>query len=163
MKEFQDLAIWQRHNPGETFLVIHQQPPPLTYGSSATMGDMVDLGTNTAPWTLEAARKLEMIGRLHHNWDSYGGLPLKPEVKKLALRLLGWLGMGDLPVPAVVLGSNGTVQMEWRSNGKELEVELRDDDTIEYLKASPDGTIEEGEAVQDLPRRLRELAHWLSR
>ncbi|MGH7169348.1 MAG: hypothetical protein ACRELG_03615, partial [Gemmataceae bacterium] len=117
---------------------------------------------DTASWVVEAAKKLEALGRFQKGWDSYDGLPIKLGAKRLALQVLGWLRKDELPVPAVVLGSAGTVQLEWRARGKELEVELRDDDSIEYVKVFPaDREIEEGEAASDLSAKLHELTGWL--
>lgn len=123
--------------------------------------DAIGLAGDTAAWVLEAAKKLEALRRFHVGWDSYGGLPLKPGAKDLTLRVLEWLRKDELPTPAVVLGSGGTVQLEWRAKGKELEVELRDNDTIEFVKVSPDGKIEEGEAADKLSERLHDLTSWL--
>jgi len=120
-----------------------------------------DLGGDTASWVVEAAKKLEALERFQQGWDSHGGLPLKGGAKRLTLQVLGWLRKVELPVPAVVLGSAGTVQLEWRAKGKELEVELRDNDTIEYVKVFPAGEIEEGEASSDLSGKLHNLTAWL--
>jgi len=129
--------------------------------SSTASTETIDLSGDTAIWVVEAAQKLETLGRLQVDWDSYGGLPLRPGAKRLTLRVLEWLRKDELPVPAVVLGPAGTVQLEWRAKGKELEVELRDNETIEYVKVSPTGEIEEGEATSDLSRKLHDLTNWL--
>jgi hypothetical protein len=124
------------------------------------LGDTLDLSGDTAHWVVEAVKKLERLGRFRTGWDSYGGLPLRQGAKGLTLWVLRWLGKDELPVPSVVLGSGGTVQLEWRAKGKELEVELRDNNTIEYAKLSPGGEIEEGEAVLNLPGKIHDLAEW---
>jgi hypothetical protein len=143
--------------------VLCRQPQIQTEYSAATLTGTLDLGGETSGWVLEAVKKLEALGRLSTGWDSYGGLPLKRGAKQLTLRVLRCLRKDELPVPAVVLGSAGTVQLEWGAKGKELEVELRDNDTIEYVKVSPQGEIEEGEAAHDLPEKLHELTGWLRR
>jgi len=137
--------------------------PTGTVHSATTLTCYISLGSQTADWVLEAAKKLEVLGRLRRGWDSYGAVPLKRGTKELTLRVLGWLGRDDLPVPAVVLGSGGTVQLEWRTKGKELEVELRDNDTIEYVKVFPAGDIEEGETAGNLSAKVQDLSQWLLR
>ena len=112
-----------------------------------------------APWVMEAAKKLEAIGKLKPDWDSYGGAALDLAAKKLTVNALGWLANRDLPVPAVVLGSSGTVQLEWRGDGKELEIELGKGG-IEFLKVDPDNESEEGSDNTEIPQRLRELTWW---
>lgn len=128
--------------------------------AAITSGSLVLTGS-TASWVMDAAKKLETIGRLPAGWDSYGGLQLDPNAKKLTVWVLGWLGGRELPVPAVVLGSAGTVQLEWRARGRELEIELGKDNSIEFLKVHPTGDMEEGEARVDLPQKLRGLTWWL--
>jgi hypothetical protein len=123
----------------------------------------ISLNNRTADWVLEAAKKLEALGRLRPGWDSYGGVPLKRGTKELTLRILDWLGTADLPVPAVVLGSGGTVQLEWRTKGKELDVELRDNNTIEFVKVYQAGNIEEGETADNLSAKVHDLSRWLLR
>src|SRR5712691_9273818 len=84
--------------------------------TTITGGNLLLRGT-TAPWVIDAAKKLEALGRLPTGWDSYGGLPLDSDAKNLTVSALGWLEDKNLPVPAVVLGSAGTVQLEWRVKG----------------------------------------------
>jgi hypothetical protein len=138
------------------------QQPQAIY-SVTTLGDALDLSGDAAGWVVEAAKKLEALGRFRTGWDSYGGLPLRRGVKSLTLQVLGWLRKDELPVPRVVLGSAGNVQLEWRANGKELEIELRDNNSIEYVKVSPGGDIEEGESALNLSGSLRDLTGWLLR
>lgn len=138
-----------------------RQPQLHILYSESTLSGTIDLSGDTASWVVEAAKKLEALGRFQAGWDSYEGLSLRPGAKHLTLQVLGWLRKDELPVPAVVLGSAGTVQLEWRAKGKELEVELRDNDTIEYVKVSAAGEVEEGETTSDLSRKLHDLTSWL--
>jgi hypothetical protein len=108
----------------------------------------------------EIRKKIERLETFPKDWDSYGGLPLRPEVKYLVLQVLGPVQRDNLPMPAVVLGPAGTIQLEWRSNGKELEIEIARD-SIYYTKALANGAIEEGEIAIDQPGRLRGLLAWL--
>jgi hypothetical protein len=144
------------------FTVRSAQPTIRIIYSGDPSLSTINLSGDTAHWVIEAAKKLEALARFRKGWDSYGGLPLKQRAKDLTLRVLGWLRKDELPVPAVVLGSGGTVQLEWRTRGKELEIELRDNDSIEFVKVNPDGEIEEeGEAENDLSSRLHDLTAWL--
>jgi hypothetical protein len=128
---------------------------------SAISGDALIISACTAPWVIDAVKKLEALGKLSTGWDSYGGLPLSLNAKRLTVSSLGWLENKNLPVPGVVLGSAGTVQLEWRVKGRELEIELGKDDTIEFLKVQPNGEAEEGQEKINVPQRLRGLTSWL--
>lgn len=133
--------------------------------SSATMGSFLELSASQGAWVIEAARKLEALGRLPSNWDSYGGLSLDPASKELTLRVLGWLGFDDLPIPQVALGSGGEVHLEWRKKGRELEVELGNSKghRIEFMKVYPTGRIEEGFEDDAVSQKLVQLSDWLLR
>jgi len=149
------------------FGVTTRNMPAVRYGgwgmlveeTAVTSGTLV-LSGSSAPWVIDAAKKLEALGKLPAGWDSYGGLPLDSTANKLTVSALGWLEDKNLPVPAVVLGSGGTVQLEWRARGKELEVELREDATIDFVKVHANGEIEEGNEKVNLPQRLRGLTWW---
>jgi len=133
---------------------------PVAYAADPTSGGALQMSP-LAGWVLEAARKLEALGRLPPGWDSYGAKPLDPDARRLTLYVLGWLGTKELPVPAVALASGGAVHLEWHSAGKELDVGLGEGAGIEYVKVHPSGEIEEGTAEVDLQRRMRDLTKWL--
>ncbi|MBI3407916.1 MAG: hypothetical protein HY040_06115 [Planctomycetes bacterium] len=144
---------------------------PVSFGATGSWGMLVQhaavsnqvliLKGNSAPWVLEAAKKLEELGKLHRGWDSYDGLPLDSSARRLTVNALGWLGNDNLPVPSVVLCSGGTVQLEWRTKGRELEIELGKDEAIEFAKIYPSGDIEEGEQKSNLPQEIHRLTWWL--
>jgi hypothetical protein len=110
---------------------------------------------------LEAVKKLEGLGALRQGWDSYGGYPLRPEARDCTLVALGWMKTERLPTPSVVLGSGGTVQLEWRCKGKELDVHLGTGDCIEYVTVDAQGNVQEGREYLDFQGRLSSLATWL--
>ena len=116
---------------------------------------------STAAWVLETVKKLEVLERLQPGWDSHGGLPLNPGSLRLTLNLLNWLASDELPAPAVVLGSEGNVHLEWRMEGRELEMELGQGERIAFVKVYPNGRIEESESTANLPEEVRGLTSWL--
>ena len=130
---------------------------------SATSSNALALDANTAVWVFEAVKKLEKLSHLERNWDSYDGLPLSPESRIITFDVLGWLKNQDLPVPSVVLGSNGTVHLEWRLKGKELELGFDGPRAMQYVKVSAEGNIDEGEENAELREKLCVLTSWLKR
>jgi hypothetical protein len=128
----------------------------------STTSGLLALDAQTATWVLKVLRKLESLGSLQRNWDSHDGLPLSRKAQQTTVDALEWLKHQDLPVPAVVLGSGGTVHLEWRTNGKELEVGFNEHGLAEYLKVDSDGCWEEGEDVnEEIREKLVALAGWL--
>jgi hypothetical protein len=133
---------------------------PLCGRTDVTSRSTVELDT-AAPWVFGAVRRLESLGRLQHGWDSHRGRPLKPKAKDLTIQTIQWLNREDLPVPNVALGSDGTVQLEWRVGGKELDIDVGDGDVVEYVKYDRQGNTEEGRVEQNTPDELCGLAQWL--
>ncbi len=113
-------------------------------------------------WLVQTMEKLQALARLPANWDSHGGLALQPAICHAAMAVLGWLENHELPVPGVVLGSSGTVQLEWQYDGRELQVEILTPVAIGWLKIAADGSMEEGHEPAT-PEQFRRLTEWLLR
>src|SRR5438128_1809039 len=111
--------------------VFTSQRAQIAFPCPSSTSNALALDADTARWVVEAGKKLEALARLRRNWDSYDGLPLSPNAKQITFDALGWLKYQDLPVPAVVLGSGGTVHLEWYSKGKELEIGFEDNGRVE--------------------------------
>ena len=110
-----------------------------------------------ARWVQVAAYKLESLGEHQVGWDSHGGLPLTSEARNITVMAIGWIDQEELPVPAVVLGSAGTVQLEWRLKNNKLEVDLGNGQEIEYFMRDSQGGIVEGQSGSDFGTKLRGL------
>ncbi|MDE2095711.1 MAG: hypothetical protein KGL39_00510 [Patescibacteria group bacterium] len=94
----------------------------------------------------EIIKELENLSRLQRDWDSYDGLPLSSISKQKALAAIAILkDQQILPVPAVVLGSAGTVNFEWQYGGKELEIGFSLMGIMEYTKVDNKGRVIGGE------------------
>ena len=117
--------------------------------------------TDAPPWLLATFQKLQEVAQLKKGWDSYGGLPLRQDIRIFAVELLRCIEGKDLQTPAVVLGSAGNVQFEWSSGGRELEIEVVSPNAFEYLKIFPNGEMEEGEVAFEFRDQLQQLMHWL--
>src|SRR5688572_11886887 len=113
-----------------------------------------------ADWVVAAAKKLDALARHKRGWDSYDGRPLDPHVHRFTLQVFMWLQTWPLPIPAVVLTSAGSIQLEWAAGGKELVLGL-DKTGIEYLKTAANGAMEEGTLAGNPARGVRDLAAWL--
>lgn len=132
--------------------------------ASSTCNNLA-IDARTANWVIRVVKKLDAIGRLERNWDSHDGLPVSAKAKRITFDALQWLKCQDLPVPAVVLGSGGTVHLEWSSNGKRLEVGFGDRGIDEYFKVDQHGEVEENDTADfpdaEVRERLEAFAEWL--
>ena len=110
----------------------------------------------------EAAHaKLEGFKDLKHNWDSYGGLPIKLEIIKAAHEFLDNMP-ADFVFPYVQPTGDGTVGFEWDTGNGRLELEIETPETVGFVKLDnmggndDDGTY----PIVDLARTL-ELIRWV--
>lgn len=117
--------------------------------------------SRAASWVFGVVRRLEALDRLPAGWDSYGGRTLNPEARRLTVQTIHLLDKEDLPVPNVALGSRGTIQLEWRFGGKELDIDVGSEDDIEYVKYDCQGNVQEGRTELNSPAELSYLARWL--
>jgi hypothetical protein len=59
---------------------------------------------------------------LPDNWDSYGARPVEMSLLEVALGLVAILWNDNTPPPALVPMQSGGVQLEWHTNGIDLEI-----------------------------------------
>ena len=74
--------------------------------------------------------QFERIAALKSGWDGYRGEPIKPEIINLAQATLEKLMYDGIPVPSIVAGSNGGVQIEWHTHDYDVEIEIVPPDDI---------------------------------
>jgi hypothetical protein len=75
-------------------------------------------------WLLPTIEKFSQLLALGPNWDSYGAQPIDAQRVLAALGLLGRVMHNDSPSPAVVPTNGGGVQLEWHTDGVDLEIDV---------------------------------------
>ena len=75
-------------------------------------------------WLSEAKAKVQKLGKLQPNWNSYGALVPTPEAIKGAILLLHFVDELELPMPQIVPTAVGGIQLEWHDDF-EFEVECQ--------------------------------------
>ena len=112
-------------------------------------------------WIRNIEQKLDLIRNAPHNWDGEGGEPIRPGIIHIACELLVPLASMEPPIPRIAPVLGGGIQFEWDFAGRELEVEILPDGTVEYLMVTEDGRIGENQ-LPDLPiRHVQRLVQWL--
>ena len=149
-------GLSRNHSSSLTTRPCYVMASPIDVSSGCTIPFV-----HMAPWVFLAVCKLETLESRKEGWDSYGGLPLQSDARELTVHTIKQLGGENLPVPSVVLGSDGTVQLEWRKGGRELDLDLTDKDRIEFVKCDPNGEMEDGFTDSQSSVQLRRLATWL--
>lgn len=112
-------------------------------------------------WQVIALQKLARLSSLRPNWDSYGSPPVSDWVLTVAAELVSKTTFENAPTPAIIPIKGGGVQLEWESGGRELEVEVHPDLTVELLTADDDEQIEEFSVRYLAPSSLESLLSWL--
>lgn len=105
--------------------------------------------------------KLDDLGRLGANWDSYGAAPVDPNVIAAARALIRSLPENIAYRPRVVPLSSGGLQFEWHEGTKVLELELENPQTIHYLQWHPERQVEEEDSFPVTDReKVIDLIQW---
>lgn len=113
-------------------------------------------------WQMQTIDKVIKLSNLPENWDSYDGKPPAPNTILLAIKLIAslpWSYFDDVPVPAVIPTSEGGLQLEWNSENRELELEVRPSGQIELFRCQNGEPIEEGQLKGKA--HLNSLVSWV--
>lgn len=121
------------------------------------------ISTHVSP-IADILRKLDILERLHEDWDSYGGAPPLPAAVQAARDLIyralaSPAGEKGLPF-AVAPVSGGGIQLEWRAPACALEVEVGAHGGFGYLLARGEEPDRKFEERDDVPHgRILQLIH----
>jgi hypothetical protein len=96
-------------------------------------------GPEWLPQTEEALRKLLSLPQ---NWNSYGARPIQPQNVDSAVQLLHQLAGQNTPQPIVVPTVRGGVQLEWHTDGIDLEIEINEPGRFQVLYEQPSKDME---------------------
>ena len=141
-----------------------QIPPRMNFPelSSSPQGVYVFHVLNWSPWQVDAVKRILQFQLLRDNWDSYGGHPPSFDVILTAYSVVRNITLDDPPKPSIVPVPGGGIQFEWRKGRRELEIEVRPDGSIEYLKIEDGDPIGDGEELESASTGVVEsLLSWL--
>jgi hypothetical protein len=110
-------------------------------------------------WQFSALKKLSDLVEEHHSAKSHH---LQPGAQGLAAKLIRWVEVDDLPVPAISVGCSGTIWFQWNYHGRQLKVEIASRQLV-FLQVFADGLVREIKAARNVPDTCRTLARWLVR
>jgi hypothetical protein len=105
-------------------------------------------------WRASARSRLEDLIRLELGWDGYNAPHVSLESANFALQMLSAICPPDAPVPQIVPGSRGDLQVEWHTPGTTIELHVKSANAVTAWRESethaPDG--EEIELTNDFLR-----------
>jgi hypothetical protein len=119
--------------------------------------------TSSDTWFVPIRASVYDLLSLAENWDLYGAAQVKQEFVASAADLLRNIMDEYTPAPAIVPTTPGGVQIEWHTNGIDLEIEVESTSRINvWYEDSRTGISWEDELSSDL-RRLSDIVAMLSR
>ena len=113
------------------------------------------------PKQAEAMRRLGDLVKLPTNWDSYGSPPPTPRAVDTVMDLLLTIDDWNLPAVLVVPVSGGGLQLEWRMEDRELQLEIAGDGTAQYLQVE-DGQPPREDEILPTVEYVQALLAWLN-
>ena len=75
-------------------------------------------------WIQELKDRLDKLTSLPRGWDGYNGEPVSSGCAQFAANLIERLCVANVPAPQLVPGADGTLQLEWHTNGCDVEVDV---------------------------------------
>jgi hypothetical protein len=101
-------------------------------------------------WTDEIQGRLNDLTSLPTGWDGYESRPVSFTCAQFAAALLEQIYVDGVPVPSLIPGSDGAIQIEWHRNGFDLEILiLGANDVISLRRNVQTGATEEEELQSD--------------
>jgi hypothetical protein len=76
-------------------------------------------------WRSEIEAKLGKLIQLKKGWDGYRGMPVSFGTANFALQMLENVCLVETPMPQLIPGVNGDLQIEWHSRVADIELHVR--------------------------------------
>lgn len=87
-------------------------------------------------WRQQVEEKLQKLIRLPVGWDGYGAVPVSFETANFAVRMLESICPTDAPVPYLVPGTVGDIQIEWHTDAVDIELHVRRPNSVHAWRES---------------------------
>lgn len=143
-----------------------QPPAEARHGVVAAQWSQVillDLGLGDPQ--IPSIQRLLTLLNLPENWDSYGSPPPSEAAIMMGVAIVGGLasvGLDYLTAPLINAVSGGGVLLQWRSNSRELELEILSSGSVRYLKVESSEPIDENTVNHPMFSQLQPLFAWLT-
>jgi hypothetical protein len=110
-------------------------------------------------WRDPVAKRLEELIRLERGWDGYRGAPVSFEIAHFAVRMLEVACGLETPIPQIVPGSQGDLQIEWHTERGDIELDvLAPNSVFAWRRTASTGP--DGEEIQ-LTNDFSQVAVWI--
>ncbi len=90
-------------------------------------------------WHDKVIKQLESLVRLEQGWDGYNALPVSLANANFALRMLERICQDNAPMPQVVPGVSGDLQIEWHTMKGDVELHVKAPNDVTAWHADANG------------------------
>ena len=105
---------------------------------------------------------LTQLSQLRENWNSHGAKPIDPSVLEHVKTFLEEVIDADVPFSQIVPRVDGTVQLEWHTKNKDLEIYLDAPGEGTFLYEDLGKSIEQEGDIRANLAELKEILHALA-
>lgn len=118
--------------------------------------------SEAADWLLPTLRAVVSLRNLPSNWDGYGSPQIASPAMQTAQQFLKAIGSLDVPAPHVAPVTGGGIHFTWLTPGKELEIGVKPDGSMNVLiEAAGDPPYESTMQWPEHALTARRLVEWL--
>jgi len=112
------------------------------------------------------SKHVVVLANLPDNWDSYGASSVSLSIANAALCFVESVSTSRTPQPAIVPTNDGKLQVEWHTQGIDLEVKIISQSAVSYSLEDSRGdfpSVEERELRYDLTDLQRAIMRLTAR
>lgn len=110
-------------------------------------------------WRERVEKKLQELVSLPIGWDGYNAQPVSFETASFALRMLESILPSGAPVPQLIPGVAGDIQIEWHTAVGDIELHVRRPNSVHAWRMTA-STGEDGEE-SELTFDFRHILSWI--
>ncbi len=112
-------------------------------------------------WHRRISERIQELVRLAPGWDGYAGRPVSFETGMFACNVLSAIWRWDTPIPQIVPGSAGDLQIEWHMSDTTVELHVLGPNRVSAWRCVVEGD-PDGEDI-DLTNDFAPIENWSER
>ena len=104
------------------------------------------------------SRLMELL-HLPKGWDGPDSMPVKNEIAESALRVLCHIYRDELPIPSLVPGADGSLQMEWHCGDYDIELDILEPNLIDAWRKNIKTDVEDEDEISTTD--FKDVGTWI--
>lgn len=114
---------------------------------------------NNSNWARIIEARLNELTSLPRGWDGYHGKPVSFQCAHFVANMLETLYQPNVPLPSLVPGSDGSLQVEWHRNMFDVELDVLDAQNIVATRVNCETDAEE---VLEIENDFSAIVGWIT-